>query len=441
MRVIKYEVQNVMKIKDCSLELDGQRLVLVGGKNGQGKSSAIKALLMALCGRSGMDWPEVSLREGENRGMVRVSLSGDTELQDEKGFVVELMLRRKRDKSVIEEFRVLYSTGEEAPTPRDLLRRLYEFRAFDPLAFERAKNKDRVEMLRKLTGLDFESLNRQRKALFDLRTDVNREGKSLAARREALSFPEDTPDEPVDVLSLVRERDDAKRSNDASDRTIKAVADLENDLKDIENKIAKLLEAKAKCQCDLAAAREAAKDVTWVDIDAINQRIESVDEVNRNVQRKLDAKSLDEELSKLRHESAALGGQIDRIDREKEEAIANAKWPVPDMGFDEDGVYLNGLPFEQASKAQRVLASVKVGMALNPKLRLLVCEDGNDLDNDTIQALEKVLEDNDFQMILEFVTRSKEDEDRCCVVFQDGEPKDVKQRTLVPDDSEEADGF
>src|SRR5574343_77810 len=400
MRVIKYEVQNVMKIKDCSLELDGQRLVLVGGKNGQGKSSAIKALLMALCGRSGMDWPEVSLREGENRGMVRESLSGDTELQDEKGFVVELMLRRKR-----------------------------------------AKNKDRVEMLRKLTGLDFESLNRQRKALFDLRTDVNREGKSLAARREALSFPEDTPDEPVDVLSLVRERDEAKRSNDASDRTIKAVADLENDFKEIENKIAKLLEAKAKCQCDLAAAREAAKDVTWVDIDAINQRIESVDEVNRNVQRKLDAKSLDEELSKLRHESAALGGQIDRIDREKEDAIANAKWPVPDMGFDEDGVYLNGLPFEQASKAQRVLASVKVGMALNPKLRLLVCEDGNDLDNDTIQALEKVLEDNDFQMILEFVTRSKEDEDRCCVVFQDGEPKDVKQRTLVPDDSEEADGF
>ena len=110
------------------------------------------------------------------------------------------------------------------------------------------------------------------------------------------------------------------------------------------------------------------------------------------------------------------------MDEEKQERIQNAKFPLPNLSLDDSGVLLDGLPFEQASKAQRVVASVKIGMAMNPKLRLLVCEDGNDLDDATMQALSDTLKDNDFQMLLEYVTRSPEDESKCAVVFTDGQP-------------------
>jgi hypothetical protein len=81
---------------------------------------------------------------------------------------------------------------------------------------------------------------------------------------------------------------------------------------------------------------------------------------------------------------------------------------------------MNGLPFEQASTSQRIMASVKVGMALNPKLRLLVCQHGSDLDNDTLSVLEQAAKENDFQLLIETVTRTEADEERCAVIIEDG---------------------
>ena len=76
-----------------------------------------------------------------------------------------------------------------------------------------------------------------------------------------------------------------------------------------------------------------------------------------------------------------------------------------------------------------------------------MCEDGNDLDNETLAALEQTLIDNDFQMLLEFVTRSEEDEERCAVVFHEGRPKDMtamdtnEMLTEKDDDEESSEGL
>ena len=68
-----------------------------------------------------------------------------------------------------------------------------------------------------------------------------------------------------------------------------------------------------------------------------------------------------------------------------------------------------------------IVASVKIGMAANPKLRLLVCQNGSDLDTDTLEVLDALLKENDFQMIVELVTRTEADEDLCAVVIKDGQ--------------------
>src|SRR5688572_14440513 len=155
MKVLRYEAHNVMRVADIKFDLAGHHLFLVGGKNGQGKTSALTALLMALCGRSGMKYPEISLREGQDKGWVKVELSGDDDMHDAKGFTVELFLRRKRSGQVIEEFRLLDSAGDEAPEPRRLLKQLYGMKAFDPLAFEKLDPAGKKELLQSLLGLDF----------------------------------------------------------------------------------------------------------------------------------------------------------------------------------------------------------------------------------------------------------------------------------------------
>jgi len=70
--------------------------------------------------------------------------------------------------------------------------------------------------------------------------------------------------------------------------------------------------------------------------------------------------------------------------------------------------------------SQRISASVNVGMALNPELRLLVCEDGSSLDVNTLKQIQAELKEKDYTMLVEVVTRTEQDEDMCAVVIKEG---------------------
>lgn len=441
MRVLSYSVRNVMGCSEVDLDMDGANLFLIGGKNGQAKTSSIKAFLMALCGRRDMKWPDIALKEGQSEGWVKINLSGDDEMHEPEGFTVELLMKRKRGGIVAEEFRVLDSAGEEAPEPRALLKRLYQFRAFDPLAFERAAPKQRAEMLRDLLGLDFTALDAERKKIFDERTIVNREGKAKKAQLEAISFPNDTPDEPESVSDLFKQLEEAKTHNDrvtgAIKRLEKSLTDLneEDERLDEEEKeirerlkaIAARREAMGEARRESTDALETTRKRPLKNVDAIQERIRKADATNAAVAAKQRHEQIADELETLREESQEKTDRMHEIDQEKQNALEAAKWPMPNMSIDEDCVMLDGLPFDQAPKSKRVLTSVKMGMAMNPKLRLLVCEDGNDLDDDALQALDDVLKENDFQMILEYITRTELDEAKCAVVFHEGKPKKSRE--------------
>jgi hypothetical protein len=157
------------------------------------------------------------------------------------------------------------------------------------------------------------------------------------------------------------------------------------------------------------------------DIAAVKENISKADETNRKVRENAAHALLEKELKKSRGEYQKLTDRLTEITEERADAVAKAEWPMEGMELNEDGLLMNGLPFEQASTSQRIMASVKVGMALNPKLRLLVCQHGSDLDNDTLDALDRAAVEHDFQLLIELVTRSKEDEERCAVVIADGE--------------------
>ena len=50
MKVLNLKVKHILGLKELDLDLD-EGMILVGGANGQGKSSTLNALKMALCGK------------------------------------------------------------------------------------------------------------------------------------------------------------------------------------------------------------------------------------------------------------------------------------------------------------------------------------------------------------------------------------------------------
>lgn len=451
MQVLKYEAHNVLGVRDVKFDLAGRHLFLVGGKNGQGKTSALTALIMALAGKSGMsDYPEIALRKGEKKGSVKIKLSGDESLMESEFITVELSLRQKSSGAVVEEFRVLDSTGEEAPTPRKLLQELFNLRAFDPLAFERMKPEEKATLLQNMLGLDLEKYDKEYKTVFAERTDLGRDGKKLAAQLEGMSKHEDVPAVEVKVSELMTEleqlqakdrlRIDLEKKLEAFNGEqqelmeeekllMKTIEDLKSRLEHNRAMYSGVSESIKKTQGEIAKFPDVAADIV-----SVKKRIAEADQINKKIRDNVKYDELEAELKKSRGDWQKLTDKLKAIQDKRAKEVAEAEWPMEGMELNEDGLLMNGLPFEQASTSQRIMASVKVGMALNPKLRLLVCQHGSDLDKETLDALEKAAKENDFQLLIEIVTRTSADEDLCAVIIEDGQVVGAEESQDDPDD-------
>jgi len=433
MRVISYECHNVKRVSDIKFDLEGRHLFLVGGKNGQGKSSSLDGLLMALCGRSGMDYPEIALKDGENEGWVKVSLSGESEeLHQPGGMTVELRLLRKRTGVVVEEFKILDSDGEEAPEPRTLLKRLYSLRSFDPLSFARMDKKSRKAMIEQLLDLDFTEERAKWKAIYEDRTSVNRDVSKAKAQLDGMPLHGDI--EEVSATELMTELDRRNRVNEENRATRFKSEEAARKLTTAAGVVASIQDRIAKLEAELASAEAAvnalsessaklsAESAALVDeeTDSIRVQIRDVDANNAKARaNKLRAETL-KRYNDLSEEADTLTEKLKKIDDSVKKRTAEAEFPVPGMSLDAEGILFNGLPFEQASKREQIEASVDIGIALNPLLRLMVSQDGGALDDEAIETLDKKLANSDFQMVVEIATRSSSDEDLCAVVIKDG---------------------
>jgi DNA repair exonuclease SbcCD ATPase subunit len=430
MKVISYESHHVMGVKDIKFDLEGRHLFLVGGKNGQGKTSSIKSLLMAVCGRSGMDqYPDPALKYGEDEGWVKVKLSGEESWHEDDHITIELHFTRRPDGTVKEEFQVLDSSGYRAPEPRTLLKQLYLTRAFDPLSFDRMKKSERREVLMDLVGLDFSLFTARRKVLYDERSSVNSESKRRIAVLRSKELHEGVPDDVVSSEELFKKLRQAEKHNaeykEKKVRHDELEIKIESACRQIESFEKEIAKLRREVSADLdeqeALHGEIEDSLPAIDLDSIRNEIIDLNKTNAKVSENKSYREEQGEIVMLEQKSKELTEAIKSLDSEQDNMLSCAKWPIEGMGVDENGVLLDGLPFESSCKSRRVRASVAVGMSLNPSLRLLVCEDGSDLDLETMEVIQQELENNDFQMIVEVVTRTSSDEDMCAVVISDGE--------------------
>ena len=438
MKVLNIKVRHVMGLRDVvEMDVRDDNLIFVGGRNGQGKSSTLNAVKMALCGRRGTDFPEKIIHDGEDQAEVEVQLSGDPSLGEDSQLTVRWTVDKKRA-GEIEDIQILDSAGYASPNPRTLLRDLYHARAFDPLAFERMASKDQRESLAKLVGVDLEAARNEYKDIYASRTELNREVKKLELAVESSPSHADAPAEPVNVADLVARLEEIRKQNSELDHYTKVVEGYAREQQAAMDRIAKTEEKLRLLNEDLEKYQVSFKEACKAHDQAKQQLLKMPDlqcdkeilseisfagEVNAKVAENKATEKLKVELKKVQSQSGDLTAKLKEINAGVDQQLRDASFPVEGMSIDKEGVLLNGRAFSDNSRSERIAASAKIGAAMAPTLRLLICEDGSDLDSDCIQELDKFMQEHDFQCIVELVTRSPEDEDRCKVVLQNGAPK------------------
>jgi hypothetical protein len=193
-RVYSFLVENFMGLRHVEFKPTG-RMTVFTGRNGQGKTSALVALMYGLAGKA---WsPEMPTRRGAAHFKIELGL-----INDEKGTLIV-----KRTPSGL---KVEPGPGCKAwTTPQAMLDSIYQELTLDPLEFIRmgkdAEGKRRqVELLRSAITLDvdLDELARLNEMDFNARRLVNRDVERLKAEIAAIPVQPGLPDQPVDVAEI-----------------------------------------------------------------------------------------------------------------------------------------------------------------------------------------------------------------------------------------------
>ena len=422
MKILKLNSSNVKRLVAVEIQPDGS-VVVIGGKNGAGKTSVLDSIMYALAG--GKALPAEPVRKGERRAKIVVDLEGG------------LRVTRTFDPSGSK--LTVTDQGTKRSSPQKLLNGLCGQISFDPLEYSRMSAKAQAEVLRRLVGVDTTELDELRAGAYEARRDANRDAKRTGA--ELATMEQHDGVERVDVAALA---DDLARCNmelsaheQQSDKLhvkngharamvaseaslteeIIAAAELikkmEADRKVLRKDITKI-RADNKAAAAVLDGKRPALEMAIVQAD---QRLRSADDTNKMARENEEYSQKAARLDRWEAETRKFSDEIARIDDAKREALAEADFPIDGLGFCEDGVTLAGVPLEQASQAELLRVSVAMGLALNPTLRVLLIRDGSLLDDDSMRLIAEMAAKADAQVWLERVGEG----DKSAIIIEDGQ--------------------
>jgi DNA repair exonuclease SbcCD ATPase subunit len=410
-KIVQFTAENVKKLRAVQIKPDGS-LIVIGGKNAQGKSSVLDAIMAALGGKSYV--PEKAVREGAKKGFVELDLG-------------DLTVRRTFTASGGGTLTVSTKDGAKYSGPQKMLDALVGKISFDPLAFARMSEKDQINVLRSLTGLDFSDLQKSFETIYQERRDINRDIKKLEAQLQGMDVPDGSEAlEPVSIVDLVDELKKAQEQNRANDRIREELSTVTEDLMHLEERkkalLAELEEVTDRIKQAELTHQELLKKVDGlqdIDVAAIQEKIEAAESINEQVKQYLQKRDILTQLEELRSQAEEKTKQLQDIEKEKRKRIEAVKLPVPGLFFDDEGIVYNGVPFSQASDAEKLRVSVALGLAMNPKLKVLLVKEGSLLDEDNLKLIAEMAEEAGAQVWLERVGEGKE----MSVIIEDGQIK------------------
>lgn len=401
MKIVELRAENVKRLKAVEITPDGT-LQVIGGRNAQGKSSVLDAIWLALGGGAAGRETVRPIRDGEDRASVTLDL-GDlivTRTWTQKGTALK----------------VSSADGATYSSPQKMLDELVGRLSFDPLAFTRLSPREQRDALLRLVDLDvdLDQLQSERDRLFADRTEVGRRGKAIGD----VAVDDTLPTEETSAGAYVRMIQARQERNREIESAREWAASHETAIKDVVSHIQRL-------QSELAELRETQKKalerVRFLGdpepIDELEEQLRLVEDTNAAIRVNNAARQQMEAKGALRREYEALTAEIAALDARKAQALAAAAFPVDGLGFDDDGVTYRGVPLSQASSAEQIRVSLAVGMALNPRLRVLMIKDGSLLDDESMAAIKQQVSEHDFQLWIERVG----DSDEGAVIIEDGQ--------------------
>lgn len=403
LKIVQFTAENVKRLKAVEITPDGN-LVQITGRNAQGKTSILDAIWLALEYKTAARQIGRPVRDGEDQGMVRLDLGS---------IIVTRTMKPGEDGKVTTALTVETKNGTPLQRPQEVLDELVGKLSFDPLAFANMSDKEQVATLLGLVDLDFDpvELDTERQRIYDTRALKGQEVAKAKGAFQSLPMPDlDVPDTEVSLSDLAAEYDH-RMGTMASNNAIRGRVTT------AQQRVDQLKAELERAEGELAEATAALANMPEdPDLDEIKGRMAEVEATNAAIREARDYRAAKAKWDALQGEWDAYTEQINEIDQTKADGLARAQFPVNGLGFADGGVTFKGLPFKDASGAQKLKVSMAIAMAMNPDLRVIRIKDGSLLDADNLAVIERLAGQNDFQVWIERVATDQP----VGVVIEDG---------------------
>lgn len=400
MKIIELRAENVKRLKAVEIQPDGT-LQVIAGRNAQGKSSVLDAIWLALGGGKASKETPLPIRDGEDHASVRLDL-GD--------LIVTRSWTAKGTSLKVEN-----ADGAAYSSPQGMLDALVGQLSFDPLAFTRLSPKDQKKALLDLVDLDvdLDALDAQIKETFENRTRIGREGKAIGEVTVDESLPE-VEESASTIIDQIQAAEDANREFGRVEGNRNVAAD---DISSLEAQIEALQETLKERKAEVASCEAWLAGASRRDVAPLREKLATVEETNALIRANNVAREKAKAKEELRLQYEAATAELQRLETVKIEALHKAEFPVVGLSFDDNGPTYRGIPLSQASSAEQIRVSLAMGMALNPRLRVLMIKDGSLLDEESMAAIRDQVAEKGYQLWIERVGNA----DEGAVILEDGE--------------------
>ncbi|MCI8602043.1 MAG: AAA family ATPase, partial [Oscillospiraceae bacterium] len=278
-KISELQLENVKRIKAFHLVPTENGLTIIGGRNGQGKTSVLDSIAWALGGERYR--PSSPAREGSViPPSLKVTLSN--------GIVVE----RKGKNSALT---VTDPSGQKGG--QQLLNEFIEQLALDLPRFLSASGKEKAETLLKIIGVgdELREFDRKEQQLYQERLAVGRIADQKAKYAKELPFYPNAPEQPVAASELLRQQ----------------AAALEQKAGALQGEIDRLSQELTAVLADLETARKSAAFLHDESTAELEKNIEQIDQTNIQVRANLSRQQAEEEAAHYRDQYDALTRELE----------------------------------------------------------------------------------------------------------------------------------
>jgi len=435
-RMTSFRAENVLRIKAAHFDLDALgNVVTIEGDNEQGKSSALKAVEMAIAGAGVIPADPIHGERGQGKVIARFNVERPTDPDDPTSDVENIGLvatrefkRGKPPKLVVK----IDGQRRALASPQTIFDVLMDHIALDPLQFQRMPDDQKQHVLAEMAGLDLHAINSKRDAVFAERTEINREVKRLEAELASTTFHDGAPKEEVVVAELMAELEKRREVNAEGKKLSDEAAKMVDDIRERTEKIAEMKKKLAEAERDLEGAVRYRDDVEKkisgfipADEDMIRKQLDEADTVNAKVRDNARHLAVGTQFEAEKQKADALTEQLQQIDDDKREMLLEAeeRLPVSGLGFTEEGVVTyKGKPFSQAGRSATAVVSCGVSMKLNESkmLKVLLIDDAEKMDGKTKRKVAEMGVAAGFQIFMAQVMPDAGPSDGA-VIIEDGE--------------------